>query len=44
LASFTLTSGVDTFVGGPGDNTVYGTTATLCAGDSLTGGSGLMKK
>jgi hypothetical protein len=31
---------VDTFVGGAGDSTVYGTTATLNAGDSLTGGSG----
>jgi hypothetical protein len=27
-------------LGGPGTNTVYGTTATLNAGDSLTGGSG----
>jgi hypothetical protein len=40
LASFTLTPGVDTFVGSPGDNTVYGTAATLTGGDSLTGGSG----
>jgi Ca2+-binding RTX toxin-like protein len=31
---------VDTFVGGAGANTVYGTAATLNAGDSLTGGSG----
>ena len=31
---------MDTFVGVPGDNTVYGTAATLTAGDSLTGGSG----
>jgi hypothetical protein len=37
---FTLTTGVDTFVGGPGANTVYGTAATLNAGDSLTGGTG----
>jgi hypothetical protein len=40
LANFTLTTGADTFVGGAGDNTVYGTSATLNAGDSLTGGSG----
>ena len=38
MAIFTLTTGPDTFVGGPGDNTVYGTAATLNAGDSLTGG------
>jgi hypothetical protein len=31
---------VDTFVGGAGGNIVYGTAATLNAGDSLTGGSG----
>jgi hypothetical protein len=30
----------DTFVGGAGINTVYGTAATLSAGDSLTGGAG----
>ena len=40
MTVFTLTTGVDTFVGGPGANTVYGTAATLSAGDSLTGGSG----
>ena len=40
MAIFTLTTGPDTFVGGPGDNTVYGTAATLNAGDSLTGGPG----
>jgi hypothetical protein len=40
VATFTLTTGVDTFVGGPGANTVYGTAATLNAGDSLTGGPG----
>jgi len=40
LATFTLTIGADTFVGGPGDDTVYGTAATLNAGDSLTGGAG----
>jgi hypothetical protein len=40
LLIFTLTTGVDTFVGGPGANTVYGTAATLNAGDSLTGGPG----
>jgi probable HAF family extracellular repeat protein/ELWxxDGT repeat protein len=38
---FTLTPGADTFVGGAGNNTVYGTAATLSAGDSLTGGSGM---
>src|SRR5262249_25596131 len=38
--AFTLTTGVDTFVGGPGANTVYGTAATLNAGDSLAGGTG----
>jgi hypothetical protein len=40
LASFTLTPGADTFVGGAGDDIVYGTASTLNAGDSLTGGSG----
>jgi hypothetical protein len=40
MATFTLTTGADTFVGGPGANTVYGTAATLNAGDSLTGGAG----
>src|SRR3954464_1381926 len=35
-----MTAGADTFMGGAGDNTVYGTAATLNAGDSLTGGSG----
>jgi hypothetical protein len=40
MANFTLTTGPDTFVGGAGDNTVYGTAATLNAGDSLTGGPG----
>jgi hypothetical protein len=38
--TFTLTSGADTFVGSAGGNIVYGTAATLNAGDSLTGGSG----
>ena len=37
---FTLTTGPDTFVGGPADDTVNGTAATLNAGDSLTGGAG----
>ena len=40
MAIFTLTTGPDTFVGGPGDNTVNGTAATLNPGDSLTGGTG----
>jgi hypothetical protein len=40
LATFTLTTGLDTFVGGPGDNTVDGTAATLNPGESLTGGTG----
>ena len=40
MAIFTLTTGPDTFVDGAGANTVYGTAATLNAGDSLTGGSG----
>ena len=36
---FTLTTGPDTFVGGPEDDTVNGTAATLNAGDRLTGGA-----
>src|SRR3984893_10999677 len=40
MATFALTTGPDTFVGGPGGNTVYGTAATLNPGDSLTGGAG----
>ena len=40
MTNFTLTSGADTVVGGPADDTVYATAATLNAGDSLTGGSG----
>jgi hypothetical protein len=40
LATFTLTTGPDTFVGDPGDNIVNATAATLNPGDSLTGGSG----
>jgi hypothetical protein len=40
MATFTLTTGPDTFVGAPGSNTVNGTAATLNAGDSLTGGAG----
>jgi hypothetical protein len=40
MATFTLTTGPDTFVGGPGGNTVYANSATLNAGDSLTGGAG----
>jgi hypothetical protein len=38
--AFTLTTGADTIVGSAGDDIVYGTTTTLNAGDSLTGGSG----
>jgi hypothetical protein len=41
--TFALTTGPGTFVGGPGANAVYGTAATLNAGDSLTGGSGTMR-
>jgi hypothetical protein len=37
---FTLTTGPDTFVGGPEDDTVNGTAATLNPGDQLTGGGG----
>ena len=37
---FTLTAGPDTFVGGPEDDTVNGTAATLNPGDRLTGGGG----
>jgi hypothetical protein len=37
---FTLTTGPDTFVGSPQDDTVNGTAATLNPGDSLTGGGG----
>ena len=40
MANFTLTSGADTVVGGPADDTVYATAATLNVGDSLTGGAG----
>ena len=40
MTVFTLTTGPDTFVGGPEDDTVNGTAATLNAGDSLTGGAG----
>ena len=40
MADFTFTSGADTVVGGPADDTVYATAATLNAGDSLTGGAG----
>ena len=40
MADFTLTSDADTVVGGPADDTVFATAATLNAGDSLTGGAG----
>src|SRR5215510_10762893 len=40
MANFTLTVGADTVAGGAADDTVYGTAATLNAGDSLTGGAG----
>ncbi len=39
-SAITLTTGTDTVVCGPGNVTVYGTAATLNAGDSLTGGAG----
>ena len=40
MATFGLTTGNDTFVAPPSGSTVYGTTTTLSAGDSLTGGTG----
>src|SRR4051812_3570128 len=40
MATFSLTSGADTFVGDAADDTVNGTAATLNAGDRLTGGAG----
>jgi hypothetical protein len=40
MATFTLTTGIDTFVGTDPDNTVTGTASTLNAGDSLDGGAG----
>src|SRR5438105_13391149 len=40
MASFTLTTNGDTFAGGPADDTVNGTAATLNASDSLTGDGG----
>jgi hypothetical protein len=40
LAIFTLTTGADTFVRGPENNTVNGAASTLNAGDNLTGGGG----
>jgi hypothetical protein len=40
MVDFTLTTGSDTFPGTPADDTVFGTSATLNAGDSLTGGGG----
>ena len=41
MAKFTLTTGSNTVTGTAGDDTVYGTAATLNSGDSLTGGAGL---
>ncbi|HEU0083486.1 MAG TPA: type I secretion C-terminal target domain-containing protein, partial [Bradyrhizobium sp.] len=41
MASFTLTTNADTFVGDAADDTVNGTAATLNATDSLTGDGGL---
>ena len=41
MANFTLTVGVDTVAGGAADDTVYATSATLSAGDSLKGGAGI---
>src|SRR5262245_36729278 len=40
MANFTLTTGADTVVGSASDDTVNGTSSTLNAGDSLTGGAG----
>jgi Bacterial Ig-like domain/Bacterial Ig domain len=40
MATFTLTTGTDIFVGGPEDDTVTGTDVTLNSSDSLTGGGG----
>jgi hypothetical protein len=40
MATYTLTTGVDSVAGTAGDDTVYATAATLNAGDSLTGGAG----
>ena len=40
MADLTLTTGTDTVAGGAADDTVYATSATLNAGDSLTGGAG----
>ena len=40
MTVFTLTTDPDTLVGGPEDDTVNGTAATLNAGDQLTGGGG----
>src|SRR4051794_840415 len=41
MASFTLTTNADTFVGGPADDTVNGTAATLNSTDSLSGDGGV---
>src|SRR5262245_28501787 len=40
MATFSLTTGKDTFVGGPDDDTLTGTAATVNPGDSLAGGGG----
>jgi hypothetical protein len=40
MADFSLSVGADTVVGAAADDTVYGTAATLNAGDRLTGGAG----
>src|ERR1700681_2313642 len=40
MATFTLTTGADTFVGTSADETVDGTSATLNPSDSLDGGGG----
>jgi Ca2+-binding RTX toxin-like protein len=40
MANLALTVGADMVAGGAADDTVYGTAATLNAGDSLTGGVG----
>src|SRR3984893_10459936 len=40
MATFTLTTGNDTFVAPSSGSKLYATAATLNAGDSLTGGAG----
>src|SRR5262245_1870936 len=40
MATFSLTTGKDTFVGGPDDDTVTATSATLTGQDIVIGGAG----